>query len=115
MSICPSRSTVIPAFFFLLIAGSKTLTNIGQACLTVDAMTSAVHCLMTERNITATIDNPDSETHISNICQIIAATFSTGMILLTRIPSIWRKLNNMFPVKSDAPFIDAFNRLETGT
>ena len=111
MPTIPPKSTVIRSFFFILIAGSKTLTNIGQSCLTVDTLLSTIHCLSHDKNTTLSSDDIASINLSSNISQIIAAFFSTTMIVLTRYPSIWKKLSINHLSDSKASFYTHYDTL----
>jgi len=75
---------------FLLVASSKTVYNVGAACLTVDAMVMAMYCLIEHNNKQAIPSQGLKDFSIS--LQAIAATFSTIVVMLSRYPKIWKNL-----------------------
>lgn len=75
---------------FFLVASSKTIYNVGAACLTVDATVMAIYCLM-EHNNNQAIPSQGVE-NFSISLQIITATFSTIVVMLSRYPKIWKNL-----------------------
>lgn len=75
---------------FLLVASSKTVYNVGAACLTVDAMVMAMYCLIEYNNKQAIPSQGLKDFSIS--LQAIAATFSTIVVVLSRYPEIWKNL-----------------------
>jgi len=75
---------------FLFVAGSKTIYNFGSACLTVDAAVMSIYCLLEYNNKQAT---PGLFVEIPNFSlQLIAASFSTIVVMLSRYPAIWNGL-----------------------
>lgn len=91
MSFVSSSRATVQGIFFLLISASKTLVNIGQACLTVDATFLALNCLSQYHEKTIDYDNDVSALNIA--AQTTAVIFSTLMVALTRYQSIWKHLN----------------------
>ena len=75
---------------FALVAGSKTLYNAGAACLTIDTTAMALYCL-TEYSHPKSTPSKSVE-GLSIFFQIVAALFSTIVVVLSRYPSIWENL-----------------------
>jgi len=75
---------------FLFVACSKTIYNFGSACLTVDAAVMSIYCLLEYNDKQAT---PGLFVEIPNFSlQLIAASFSTIVVMLSRYPAIWNGL-----------------------
>ncbi len=71
---------------FILVAGSKTIYNVGQACLTVDATVMAIYCLSSYYNKP---DAMNKNLEIFSIAmQVFAATISTTVVVWSRYKSI---------------------------
>ena len=103
-SLC--RNVVHGGFFFL-IAGSKTLVNMGQACLTVDATVLALNCLLQYHQPSV---NYDKKVEVANITfQIVAAFFSTSIVVLTRYPAVWNTLTLDKLKSTSSKFHNAFS------
>jgi len=84
-------SNIPRACAFIFVASSKTLYNIGSAFLTVDATVNAMFCLVNYNNKKALPSKGLEGFNLS--LQIIAATFSTLLVMMSRYPAIWDKLS----------------------
>ena len=84
-------SNIPRACAFILVASSKTLYNVGSAFLTVDATVNAVFCLVNYNDKQALLSKELEGFNLS--LQIIAATFSTLLVMMSRYPAIWDKLS----------------------
>ena len=73
------------------MAGSKSIYNIGQACLTVDATITAVYCLS---HYYHKPDVMDKNVEAFNIAmQVLTSSISTIVIVWSRYQPIWDKLS----------------------